>query len=347
MAFVKIPSKIIYGSKSFVDFYYGYGNEDSGNYIFEITGSGYRTFLMTNGFVRFELSGNMGSLGYSSQQYGGEPCFEGSGWKCYFCPSLDKWILMQDAPWYGYIPRTTVNTYYNTDTSAYEYDYRGDLWWESASLNTTPVSGEVAGTFTFGFDASTAARYGLSTEAETTYEITGGIVNAIGELTSGTGPCGTYSNGKYVGYPQWSYTLNDLNQYIVKYGDDKWYGLQYESILYIEDERLDTRWRGYVATEYGFPNLDTNRGWYATLSEPTVGNDITLNFFHWVWDDPEDHDEGGSIVQESSWTDAEGHTFSRPDITASWDDIQDQYSVGVDRTKLLTRIDMGEAAIWR
>ncbi len=349
MAFVRIPSKIIYGSKSFVDFYYGYGDVDRGNYIFKVpleSGSS-DSYIMTNSFLKYKLSGEMGELPYAEQQYGGEPCFEGSGWKCYYCPAWGKWILTQNAPWWGYIPRTTVDTSYDTATSAYEYDYNGDLWWESTSLNITPISGVVAGTFTFGIDASTANRYGLSDEADTTYEMQGGIANTYSKLVSGSGPCGTYDNGKYVGYPQWNYTLNLVTGHIVKYGDDKWYGLQYENIRYIGDERLDTRWKGYVLVEYGFPNLDTERGWYATINEPEIGSNITLNFFHWVWDNPDDHDEGGSVVQESSWTDPEGHTYSRPDITASWDEVKDQYSVDVERTKLITKIDMVEAAIWR
>ena len=340
MAFVKVPSKIIYGSKSFTDFYYGDG------YIFDIRDSNNQhVWIMTNSFLSYSLSGDMGTLDYAGEQYGGEPCFSGNGWKLYYCPSMSKWILTQNAPWWGYVPKTRIDAYYDTDLSSYEYDYEGDLWWESTSLNTTPFEGAEAGTFTFGVKWSD--EWGLSNYTSVEYRLSGDVGIPYSKLSAGSGPCGVYENGKYVGYPQWHYTLDNLTRYVVKYGDDSWYGLEYINIRYIDDERLDTRWRGYLAVEYGFPNLDTNRGWYAILTEPVVGSDFTLVFFHWVWNNPDDHDEGGEIVQESSWEDAEGVTHSKPDITVSWDDVKTQNNVAVDKAKLLTKVDMFEAAIWR
>ena len=351
MAFVKIPSKIIYGSKSFTDFYYGYGDSgDRGNYIFQVKDSNNNTvYIMTDGFLKYELSGdnNLGTLEYADQQYGGEPCFIGGNWKCYYCPSKEKWILTQNAPWFGYIPKTTVDTYYDTDISAYEYNYEGDIWWEAGSLNTTPFEGQEAGRFTFGIGSSTAAEYGLSQYSDITYILTGGVANTYSKLSSGNGPCGVYENGRYVGYPTWSYPKGSSTSYVVKYGYNKWYNLEYVNIRRIDDEYLDSRWRGYLAVEFGQPNLDTDRGWYATLTQPTVGSDFTLHFFHWVWTDPDDHEQGGSIVQEDSYTDPEGETISKPDITVSWDSIRNQYTVPISGGKLLTVIDMVEAAIWR
>lgn len=348
MGFVSIPSKIIYGSKSFTDFYKWIGDSsgfNGGDHIFYINNQ----YVMTNGFISFEFTGDnsLGTLAYAGTQYGGEPCFSGNGWKLYYCPTKGKWILMQNAPFYGYVPKTQVRvTYYDGD---YEYDYRGDIWWESSTINTTPFGNNTAvGTFTFGIDSTTASEWGLTQYSSVTYTLTGDISNQYWMHLTGVGPCGTYEDGIWVGFPTWTYLTSDnQTKYVIKSGDSKWFNLQYINTRYIEDERLSTRWRGYIIPDFGRPNLDTERGWYATLTEPEVESNFTMNWYHWVWNDPEDHDEGGSIVQESSWTDSEGNTHSMPDKTITWDSIRNDVNLPIAKGNILTVIDMAEAAIWR
>lgn len=352
MGFVKMPNKIIYGSKSFVDFYKWVGDDSNwngGSYIFNVNGE----WVMTDSFLKFKFIGDngLGTLNYAGQEYGGEPCFEGNGWKCYFCPSMGKWILTQNAPWFGYIPKTKVTTYYDVD-DGYSYDYDGDLWWEASSVNTTPYGDDDdVGTFEFGIDSSKAADYGLTQYSSITYTLTGDIDNYnVWKHLSGVAPCGTYQGDLYVGYPTWTYTgKNNATHYILKYGSDKWYNLQYVRTRYIDEEYLSTRYTDYVAPEFGMPNLDTERGWYATGSTtpPTPQNNFTLHWFHWVWTDPDDHDQGGSIVQETSWTDDDDVVHPMPDKTVSWERIRGLSELSIANGNVLTAIDMVEAAIWR
>lgn len=350
MGFAKIPSKVIYGSKSFVDFYKFVGDDDDwsgGDYIFYINGD----YVMTQGFIKFKFTGDngLGDLEYDNEQYGGEPCFTGgSSWKLYYCPSRGKWILTQNAPFYGYMPKTDVRvTYYDGN---YEYDYRGDLWWESSTLNTTPYGdNKTGGTFTFGIDSSTASEWGLTQYSSITYTLAGDIGNyQYWKRLSGSGACGLYEGNFYVGYPTWTYLTNtQQTRYVVKYGTSKWYNLEYINTRYIDDEYLRTRWRGYIIPEFGRPNLDTERGWYATQTEPTAGSNFTLQWYHWVWTDPDDHDEGGSVVQESSWTDDDDVVHPMPDKTITWKEVADTTSLPIPKGNIMTVIDVAEAAIWR
>ena len=349
MGFVKVPSKVIYGSKSFVDFYKWVGDGtdwEGGGYIFNINGD----WVMTDSFIKFKFIGDnsLGTLTYADEQYGGEPCFEGNGWKCYYCPTKGKWILTQNAPWFGYVPKTEVRvSYYDGD---YEYDYRGDLWWEASTINTTPYGDNTAvGTFTFGIPSAIAAEWDLTQYSSITYTLTGDIDNyQHWNHLSGYAPCGTYEGGFWVGYPTWTFTGADSRtKYVVKYGGDKWFDLQYINTRYIDDEYLSTRWRGFIIPELGRPNLDTERGWYATPDEPVAESDFTMQWYHWVWNDPEDHDEGGSVVQESSWTDPEGVVHNMPDKTITWDSIRDLTGLPIARGLIMTHVDMAEVAIWR
>ena len=351
MGFAKIPAKVIYGSKSFVDFYKWVGETDydfpGGDYIFNINGD----WVMTQGFIKFKFTGDnsLGDLEYDNEQYGGEPCFTGgSSWKLYYCPSRGKWILTQNAPFYGYMPKTDVRvTYYDGN---YEYDYRGDLWWESSTLNTTPYGDNTTGgTFTFGIDSNLASEWGLSQYSDITYTLSGDIGNyQYWKKLSGYGVCGTYQGNIYVGYPVWTYqNNNNQTRYVVKYGTNKWYNIEYIRTRYIDDEYLPSRWMGYVIPDFGRPNLDTERGWYACQNLPTINSNFTMQWYHWVWNDPDDHDEGGSVVQESSWTDSEGVVHPMPDKTITWSEIADTTSLPISKGNVMTSIYMSEAAIWR
>ena len=357
MSYMKIPNKVFFGSASFVDHYVG-EDDDYGGYLFKINlGGGDFTHVKTSGFIQYELSDSTGLTWQSTQGYGmcqevgGEPVFFSGNWKLYYVPSLAKWIMMENPPWIGYIPRTTASFYTDPDTGVTEYTYEGDIWWESSSLKTTPWNGELAGNFIFGMDGWSSRYPDLSTYEGITHSLSGDVANKVATVLSGSGPTGMYSDGSWIGFPEWYYTYNGTNTYITKYGsgDSQYTNLQkYNRLRYLDGHYLTTRWTGWVATNIlGAPNAYTNKGFYATTTEPEVTQNFTLQWYHFVPDDPDDPDSDGVIQHDSSWTDDDGVVHNMPDITVTWDRIRDAWSVHVSQNRIVKKVAFCEAAIWR
>lgn len=356
MSFVKIPNKIHYGSKSITDHYTGIG-DDNGTYIFKVptneSGSQF-THVKLNYWLTYVFTDSEGLTWEDAEhETGGEPCFQASnGWMLYYVPSLSKWIMMQNASWWGYIPRTTAESYTDPDTHVTEYTYNGDIWWEATSLNTMPWNGAVAGTFTFGLDGWSSRYTDLSVYEDVTHTLSGDVGNPKSLLVSGSGPTGIYDDNTYVGFPEWNYTYQSRpTTYITHYGDDdgEWANLtRYRNIRYVDEHYLTTRWSGWVASDIlGAPNAETNRGFYATPDEPQVQQNFTLKWYHFVPDDPDDPESDGIIQHDTSWTDDGGVVHQMPDVTVTWVGVQSEYGVHVPLVNINKRIAMAEAAIWR
>lgn len=361
MSFIKIPNRIHYGSKSIEDYYRGV-SENYGEYLYKIpTGTDTFKYVKTQSLLSFTFTDSYQNweFQYTGYDCGGEPVFGyGSNWryKIYFIPSWSKWILIENAPWIGYIPRSTAEQDTDPDTHQTTYTYTGDIWWESSTFNTMPYDNAVAGTFTFGLSSWVSRFPDLAQYDNITHTITGDVTAPVAKLVSGYGPTGKYDDGTFVGFPEWRYTHNNGYKYIVKYGDrySDWRNLErYRNLRYVDDKSLSTTWTGWVATEImGEPNANPTGGFYAyvgsnPIDPPDIENDITFQWYHFVPDDPDDPESYGVLQHDAYWEDEDGNRHNMPDIVASWRGIMNEHSVHIGLSKIVSKICMGEAAIWR
>lgn len=356
MSYRKIPAKIIYGSKSIQDYYEGFDG-DSGYYLFQVKDpQGGTPWIMTESFLSFSFTDSAGTISglYRIGDYDGEPSYTSTsgGWMLYYVASMGKWILMQNAPYYGYIPRTTAEADTDYDTGVTTYTYTGDIWWEATSFDTMPYNGATAGTFNFALTSWQSTYTNLSQYASIVHTFTGDVSSTYyKKIISGSGPAGVYEGGRVVGISEWTFTWKSRTQRIIKYGDDyrEWMNLtRYRNIRYVEDHYLNTRWTGWVAeSTLGAPNADPEKGFYAVESEPIPTNNFTLKWFHFVPDDPDDPDSDGDIVQEDSWTDKDGVVHQMPNITVTWDDVKSYNTTNINKLRILGKVPVCEVAIWR
>ena len=357
MGFMHIPSRLHYGSKDIVDFYEGVGN-DSGYWLFKMPNDKY---IMRYGELSFTFTDTSSSpidnLQYAGVEVGGEPGYQGPNgtWKMYYVPSFAKWIIIRNAPYWGYIPSASAYADSDYDTGVTTFTYTGDLWWECSTINTMPYDGQTVGNFTFALRGYTSDYPDLQQYANMTHNLTGDISQPYYKIKSGNGPTGVYDNDKYVGYPEWIYRYNGTNKYLTHYGDSNydWQGLQRYSINRIEGRDLNDSWTGWVAIDtLGAPNADTTKGFYAWIGDnprnpPEPESDITFKWYHFVPDDPDDPESAGDIVQDNSYVDDRGVSHSMPDIEVTWRKYTTPVSTHVPRLRIIGKLAMCEAAIWR
>lgn len=346
MGFYYSPSKMKFGNVNLTDFWVG-TDSHSDKYIIRLNNQ----VIMVDYALRWTLtSQKTGDLGTDEGDCGGQPVFSNSnGWHIYYCVYKQKWILIQNPRYVGYIPQTSVIY----DSYNDEYDYNGDVWWETSSLKTTPLkaagseTGEVVGTFILG----PPSYYPSLENEDTEIEFTGDLTNTYYRRTEGTAfPYGTYENGIYVGYPLWTADVNGEDHNIVKCSSEySWVNLLRVNMHSVDGHYLYSRYIGWVCPSIcgGF-NGNTARGFYATPDKPEIGQDFILSWYHFVPEDPDDPESWGDIVQEDSYTDDEGVTHYHPKYTAVWQEILYTDPTNyVPLAETTTFANVAEIAIWR
>lgn len=352
MAFVRIPQKTVYGSQALTEMW----EDEYGHYLFQLKKNGDDVWVMTPSYPTWRLTDENGHLQPMTQlgQVNGETRWrETNGWNLYYVPSMAKWVIIRNPPYEGYVPSTAATASTDPDTGTTTYEYQGDVWFECQTIDTMPYDGSDVGTFTLAAALSGSANLypQLAPYANWTIHLVGTTYPAAVERTDGSGdgrsgPQGVYGD-TFVGFPEWSYTWAGKTKYVSEYAYRNFTGLRRVSTRSVDDRNLTDRFTGWVAEDTIGPITVAPHGFYASLAQPPIESNFTLQWYHFVPDDPEDEESPGNMVHATSWIDDEGVEHQTPDITCTWLGVMGLARAHVSKARRTVRRSVTEAAIWR